>query len=269
MSRPSAAPDIERFIAQVKAAGGPERANLPIFVQELCGILGVQETPRLSSDENRLNDYVFERRVDFRHADGSTSPGWIDLYKRDCFVLEAKQSKKRGRAEPEAPDADLLGPRTPAPAVLGRGWDKVMIEARRQAENYARALPVDHGYPPFILVVDIGHVIEVFADFSGQGKNYAHFPDRTSYRIRMDDLRDDAVRARLKAILRGPTLARPGADLGGGHPRRRGAARAHRQAARGPARPQGRRRVPDALPVHDVRGGRGAPAGPGVLHARG
>ncbi|MGJ3262134.1 MAG: class I SAM-dependent DNA methyltransferase [Salinarimonas sp.] len=209
MSRPAASPDIERFIAQVKAAGGPERANLPIFIQELCGILGVQETPRLSSDENRLNDYVFERRVDFRHPDGSTSPGWIDLYKRDCFVLEAKQSKKRGRAEPEAPDADLLGPRSRAPAAPGRGWDKVMIEARRQAENYARALPVDHGYPPFILVVDIGHVIEVFADFSGQGKNYAHFPDRTSYRIRMDDLRDEAVRARLKAIFEDPRALDP------------------------------------------------------------
>ncbi|MGP9820719.1 class I SAM-dependent DNA methyltransferase [Salinarimonas sp. NSM] len=209
MSRPSATPDIERFIARVKAAGGPERANLQIFVQDLCAVLGIEERPHLSMGENHLNDYVFERRVDFRHPDGSTSPGWIDLYKRDCFVLEAKQSKKRGRAEADAPDVDLLGPRRSGSAGPGRGWDKVMIEARRQAENYARALPVDHGYPPFVLVVDIGHVIEVFADFSGQGKNYAHFPDRTSYRIRMDDLRDDDVRARLKAIFEDPRSLDP------------------------------------------------------------
>ena len=42
-----------------------------------------------------------------------------------------------------------------------KSWDKVMIAARRQAEDYARALPVDHGYPPFLLIVDVGNVIEV------------------------------------------------------------------------------------------------------------
>ena len=44
-----------------------------------------------------------------------------------------------------------------------------MIAARRQAEDYSRALPVDHGYPPFLLIVDVGNVIEVYADFSGLG----------------------------------------------------------------------------------------------------
>ena len=51
-----------------------------------------------------------------------------------------------------------------------------MLNARRQAEGYARALPVAHGWPPFILVCDVGHVIEIYADFSGQGKNYAPVP---------------------------------------------------------------------------------------------
>src|SRR6185437_12661895 len=41
------------------------------------------------------NAYVFERAVRFRHDDGTTSPGRIDLYKKGCFVLEAKPSKKR------------------------------------------------------------------------------------------------------------------------------------------------------------------------------
>src|SRR3954451_6072070 len=52
-----------------------------------------------------------------------------------------------------------------------RAWDVLMLNARRQAEDYARALPADHGWPPFILVCDVGHVIEVYADFSGQGRN--------------------------------------------------------------------------------------------------
>jgi hypothetical protein len=34
----------------------------------------------------------------------------------------------------------------------------------------------------------IGHFIEIYADFSGQGKNYAHFPNRQSYRISMDGI---------------------------------------------------------------------------------
>ncbi len=63
-----------------------------------------------------------------------------------------------------------------------------MMAAKEQAVGYARALPVDHGYRPFLLIVDVGHVIEVYADFSGQGKNYAHFPDRQNFRITMEDL---------------------------------------------------------------------------------
>ena len=36
-----------------------------------------------------------------------------------------------------------------------------MISARRQAEEYAKALPPAHGWPPFVLVCDGGHCIEV------------------------------------------------------------------------------------------------------------
>ncbi|MBI5899328.1 MAG: hypothetical protein HZB40_08900 [Rhodocyclales bacterium] len=36
---------------------------------------------------------VFERRVYFRHGDGSRSNGCIDCYCRACFVLEAKQTR--------------------------------------------------------------------------------------------------------------------------------------------------------------------------------
>ncbi|WP_225141673.1 DNA methyltransferase [Bradyrhizobium sp. NBAIM14] len=52
-------------------------------------------------------------------------------------------------------------------------------------------------------------MIEVYADFSGQGKNYAHFPDRQSYRISMDSLRDPSVQARLQAIWNDPRSLDP------------------------------------------------------------
>ena len=84
-----------------------------------------------------------------------------------------------------------------------------MLNARRQAEDYARALPTDHGWPPFILVCDVGHVIELYADFSGQGKNYAQFPDRQSFRVYLEDLRQPDIRQRLAAIWTDPTRLDP------------------------------------------------------------
>lgn len=84
-----------------------------------------------------------------------------------------------------------------------------MVQARRQAEDYAKALPKDHGWPPFLMIVDVGHVIELYADFSGQGKNYAQFPDRQSYRVSLDHLADEKIRARLKAIWTDPHALDP------------------------------------------------------------
>ena len=206
-------PDVglESFIQKAVASGGAERANYQLFIVGLCEVLGL---PRLdySREDTAFDDYVFERRVTFHHPDGSTTAGFIDCYRRGCFVLEAKQSRKRPTAD-DTSQLSLLGEesnrRSGSGVRGGRSWDRVMVEARRQAENYARALPVEHGYPPFLLVVDVGNVIEVFADFSGQGKNYAHFPDRQTYRIQMDDLRHPKVQERLRQIWMDPLSLDP------------------------------------------------------------
>ncbi|MBB4302097.1 hypothetical protein GGD81_001121 [Rhodobium orientis] len=207
-----AQPKLETFVAEAKASGGSELANYQLFVVGLAEALGL-ERPQMAGEENQFNDYVFERRVDFKHPDGSRTAGRIDCYKRDCFVLEAKQSAKRTKKATGDQLALLpedAGQKKPGHAKRGtRGWDKVMVAARKQAEDYARALPVEHGYPPFLLVVDVGNVIEVFADFSGQGKNYAHFPDRRSYRISMDDLFDEKVQDQLAAIWNDPLSLDP------------------------------------------------------------
>ena len=93
-----------------------------------------------------------------------------------------------------------------------RAWDVLMLNARRQAEHYARALPVSHGWPPFILVCDVGHVLEVYADFSGQGKNYAQFPDRQSFRIYLEDLRQPEAPRAADGHLDRSDVARSGAQ---------------------------------------------------------
>ncbi len=152
----------------------------------------------------------------FKYDDGTTSGGSIDLYRRGCFVLEAKQSKKRLKGGDtyeqlafmlEA-DGDLAVKAKPSAKPKAGSWDVLMRSAKRQAEDYAKALDE---WPPFILVVDVGHVIEVYADFSRQGKNYAQFPNRNSFRITMDDLLREEVRETLKAIWLDPMSLDPSA----------------------------------------------------------
>jgi hypothetical protein len=46
----------------------------------------------------------------------------------------------------------------------------------------------------------VGHCIKVYADFSGQGKNYAQFPDRQGFRIYLSDLHDPQICERLKQM---------------------------------------------------------------------
>lgn len=202
------------FLEEAKASGGSEIANCQPFIERLCTHLDLSP-PDLAKESNEQNDYVFERRVAFKHADGSSTSGRIDLYKRNCFILEAKQSSKRKPKKKLDADQLALLPEDAKQHKLGHAkqgtasWDNVMKAARKQAEDYARALPVEHGYPPFLLIVDVGNVIEVFADFSGQGKNYAHFPDRQSYRLSMDDLLKDDIQERLRAIWTDPLSLDP------------------------------------------------------------
>ena len=205
---------IDAFIGRWEQSGGAEMANFQTFANELCDLLSVSR-PDPAQEEVERNDYVFERRVDYKFDDGTTARRRIDLYKRDCFVMEAKQSSKRVKAKRVDPEQPELIPEDATQVKAGaatRGtgrWDKVMRAAKRQAEDYARALPKEHGWPPFILVVDVGHVIEVYADFSGQGKNYAQFPDRDGYSIPLAGLRDQAIRDRLRAIWSTPHALDP------------------------------------------------------------
>lgn len=202
---------LEKLVADAKASGGSEMANAQLFVERLTQALGVP-APDFQSEQTAHSDYVFERPVTFRHSGGSTSTGRIDCYKRECFIWEAKQSAKRKKAR-ETEQLEMAGIETTQKlghAKRGtKSWDKVMIAAKKQAEDYARALPDDHPYPPFLLIADIGNVIEVYADFSGQGRNYAHFPDRQSYRISMDDLLEEDVQGRLRAIWTAPQSLDP------------------------------------------------------------
>jgi hypothetical protein len=202
----------EAFIARWQGReGGQERANYALFLAELCAVLGVKQ-PDPASAKTEENDYVFERTVKEPDGEGGYSTRRIDLYKRGCFVLEAKQSRQAGGAKEVAGQSDLFGS-TPGGKLgkrsAARAWDVLMMNARRQAEGYARCLPPEHGWPPFILVCDVGHCIEVYADFTGQGKNYAQFPDRQGFRIYLEDLHNDKIRDRMRQIWTDPLALDP------------------------------------------------------------
>ncbi len=207
---------VSSFVERWKASGASERANCQSFFKELCPLIGAPE-PDAASDTPEQDAYAFEHPVTFRHPDGSISSGFIDLYKRGCFVLEAKQGsdqKDVSQTPLWSGRGSSVGVRKPktkkGTAVRGtKGWDDAMLRARYQAESYAKALPPRDGWPPFLIVTDVGHSIELFADFSGAGKNYTHFPDKASFRIRIDDLADEAVRERLRMVWTEPMALDP------------------------------------------------------------
>ena len=202
---------VEAFIARWQGQeGGQERANYGLFLTELCGLLDLPQ-PDPASASPETNDYVFERVVKEMTRDGAINSKRIDLYKRNCFVLEAKQSRLSG--DKKLADAPALPGLESAPrgrrASANRAWDVLMMNARAQAENYVRLLPAAHEPPPFVLVCDVGHCIEIYANFRRDGKAYDQFPDRRSFRIYLEDLRDETVRARLKAIWTNPVSLDP------------------------------------------------------------
>ena len=210
---PTPAPDtsphqVEAFIARWQGRhGGQERANYAMFLTELCAVLDVPPPDPAGNPDS--NDYVFERVVKEPGRDGTIASRRIDLYKRDAFVLEAKQSRQARGGDKEvfgtpAPSEPLRGRRS-----ADRGWDVLMLNARAQAEDYVRLLPAGHEPTPFVIVCDVCHCFEIYANFRRDGKAFDQFPDRQSFRIYLEDLRDPQARARLKTIWTQPLALDP------------------------------------------------------------
>ncbi len=181
-----------------------ERANCAPFLSELCDVLGL---PRPDPASGSGGDYRFERGVTRQEDDGSTSSRRIDLYRRGCFVCEAKQGATMHR------QAALFGASSEAQHRANirntPAWVRHMQKAKGQAEGYARDLPPEEGWPPFLLVCDVGFCLDLYADFSGTGKHYAQFPDRERFRIYLPDLRRPDVRALLRRVWLDPKSLDP------------------------------------------------------------
>ena len=204
------------FEARWKPAGGAERANYGLFLQDLCDLIGVPR-PDPTTDNPAQDAYVLERAVEFSDGTGAKkSTGRIDLYKRGCFVLETKQGT--GTPDRDTPGTaeerqkrdrtDLGGAaekRRKGHAVRGTAkWEQMMQAARQQALGYVRALPAGESRPLFVLVADVGYCLDVYSNFAGVGDSFVPFPDQNHSRIPLAQLADEETRAMLRLIWTDP-----------------------------------------------------------------
>jgi hypothetical protein len=202
--------DPDSFVERWKPSGGSERANYASFLIELCELLGVPRPEPSKSTGNGA--YVFEREVQEVFTDGTHTSRFLDLYRKGCFVLETKQGVEVEEAkQSEARELSGKAPRKKrGHGVRGtKTWDTSMVKAKEQAEAYVRFLPVDEGRPPFILVVDVGYVIEIYSEFSRSGGTYLPYPNALKHRIPFEDLKKEEVRELLRTIWEDPQSLDP------------------------------------------------------------
>jgi hypothetical protein len=215
---------LEAFIARwSNLPGGAERANAQPFLIDLADAL---DLPRPEPGVGgQIGSYRFEAPVTNISPYGGRTKGAIDLYKRGCFILEAKQSQLPEGAVapaptplPEAPaeiPLDLFGNPDPKLAKSTTSqprhapYDRLMRDAFDQARGYALSLPADHPTPPFLIVADIGRAFELHFDWAGNGRGYGFFPSAAAYRITLEDLRDPDIRTLFKQIWTDPKAADP------------------------------------------------------------
>jgi len=191
----------ESFISRWENSGAAERANYQMFLSELCELLEVSRPDPTSPDpENNL--YVFDRAITRRNSDGSAVTNYIDLYKARHFVCETKQGIHDGEG---AANATKSGHGRRGSAA----FDKALERAYHQGRDYITSLPASHGRPPFLIICDVGHSIDLYAEFTCTGGRYERFPDPINHRILITDLRRPEIRERLRLVFTDPHALDP------------------------------------------------------------
>ena len=174
-------PSPSAFVSKWQGSAGDERANKDSFLRDFCEALGL-DSP---GPKDASPDYCFEKEIRLTHGDGTTTTGFMDLYRAGGFVLEAKQGGRPGSSN----------------ARGTRSHDRYMERAFGQVVRYVQALPKR---PPFVITCDIGHVFEVWEGFSGDFGGYARRQTFT-----LADLLKDEVQAYFRAIWNDPQSLDP------------------------------------------------------------
>lgn len=200
-SRDFSIPPVEAFILKWQKSGGYESGASQMFITELCLLLGV---PKPDAPRPELNDnsYVFEKAVERVNSNGRKSIARIDLWRKGRFIWESKQGV-------HPPAADSEGPRRSGHGIRGTAdYNRALDKARIQAFDYAPLLPEGEKFPPFVIVADIGHSIDIYADFRSSGE-YTPFPSARENRFMLEDLRKPEVQKLLRTIWADPLSLDP------------------------------------------------------------
>ena len=184
----------DAFIARWRESDASERANAQSFLNDLIDLLG----------EPRPDNAACRAATATSTPSPSRAPEPPAASTSTSAATSSSKPSGRRRAADRPSSRSSPRRRAPAAAPARPAWDDAMVRARGQAEAYARALPDE--YPPFLVTVAVGQVIELWADFSRTGKNYTHFPDARRFRIALDDLRDTP--SATACAWSGPTLTR-------------------------------------------------------------
>jgi hypothetical protein len=213
---------IETFISRWENSGAAERANYQMFLSELCDLLDVPR-PNPTSPDPEKNLYVFDRAITRVNPDGSSVTNYIDLYHARHFVCETKQGSSEDSTQSKFQNQQLVrrslgevGSSIGSPATkIGHGkrgssaFDKALERAYHQGRDYITHLPASHGRPPFLIVCDVGHSIDLYAEFTCTGGRYERFPDPKHHRILLADLRQEEIRERLRLVFTDPHALDP------------------------------------------------------------
>ena len=157
---------IRRFVVATGGSSGAELANAQSILNDLCDVLHVPR-PALKKATGD-NAYVFEEDVKEGKAHRR-----VDLYRRGCFVFEAKQG-----VNAQAPAAEAKPKAGHTKKVKGAGvrdttdWIDSMQAGRAQAGNYAARI-AERGdpKPPFLIVADLGYRFWIWSSFSRDARD--------------------------------------------------------------------------------------------------
>jgi len=127
---PSILDALRKLVARWTGVKARERANYQLYLGELCAALDV-EGPRPAG-----SGYEYEFPIKVVDREGKEGSNFVDLFKRDHFVLEAKD-KEPGRT------------------------DELMLrKAYGQARSYVTHLPGTT--PPYMLILDVAKTMMVW-----------------------------------------------------------------------------------------------------------
>jgi hypothetical protein len=218
MSQMPGQDEINAFVSRWERFAGAEMQHSQSFLNDLCVLLRV---PRPHDGDLGYDDraYAFERGVPGA-ADTGGGPARIDLYRRGHFILESKQGSwpAPGRVVDEAtlpqlPDLEPTGGGRKKKVGHGargtNGWYAAMDAARLQARSYAGKLEDGEPHVPFLIVVDVGYCIDLYANFSPHNRHWLPFPHAGRERIFLRDLHDADVLERLRNVWLAPQSLDP------------------------------------------------------------